>query len=177
MTQSRGEWLLRGMVISIFVLFSTSKDIPAEGATTKTILKGDKINAEVVYIFDGDSFVVKSGGKKIKVRLWGIDCPEYGQTGGGEAKAFLRKLAHKKEIILISKDRDKYGRLVAIAETDTGTLNEKMVKYGHAWVYTYYCKEQVCEKWKGLELAAREKRMGLWKNKNPTPPWMWKRKK
>lgn len=128
-------------------------------------------------IIDGDSIVVTARGKEVTVRLWGIDTPEYRQAYSKAAKKYTMALLSKSEVTLEVKDWDKYGRMVALVKMQNGRYaNEELVKAGYAWVHIYYCKEPVCEVWKDYEKNAREQRLGLWQEKNPVAPWIWKRK-
>ncbi len=62
-------------------------------------LAAETFTAHVVGVLDGDTLrVIRREGGTIKVRLYGIDCPEKGQRYGKEA----RRLAH----------RLSYGRVV-----------------------------------------------------------------
>ena len=58
---------------------------------------------------------------------------------------------------------------------DGECLNEEILRAGYAWVYEYYCKARFCGKWSEIEKWAREKEKGLWQDKNPVPPWDWRR--
>lgn len=128
-------------------------------------------------IIDGDSIVVTHGTKNITVRLWGIDTPEYRQAFSKAAKKYTTKLLADKEIALEVKDWDKYGRMVALVKMRNGRYaNEELIRAGYAWVHIYYCKEAICEKWQRYEKNARKKRLGLWREKSPVAPWIWKRK-
>ena len=49
-------------------------------------------DAEVMGVPDGDSLKVKRNGKVYKVRIYGIDCPEYGQSEWRLARDFTRRL-------------------------------------------------------------------------------------
>ena len=130
----------------------------------------------VVKIIDGDSVLVSDGSKKIEVRLWGIDTPEYRQPYSKAAKKFTKKLLENKTVHMEVKDKDKYGRMVALLTMDNGiSANEMLVKKGFAWVHIYYCKEAVCEKWKKYQKEARKRRLGLWREHEPVAPWVWKR--
>ena len=40
-----------------------------------------------------------------------------------------------------------------------------MVKAGYAWVYKKYCRSSFCSDWLALENNARNKKLGLWKEK------------
>lgn len=127
---------------------------------------------------DGDSIQVVYAGKTIEVRLWGIDAPEYRQPYSRVAKNFTKKLIQGKPVSLVVKDIDKYGRMVALVIDGTGAhVNSILIKNGYAWVHPYFCKEAMCEKWRQLEAEARKKKQGLWREPNPTPPWVYKRNK
>lgn len=134
--------------------------------------------AKVEKIIDGDTIQVRYKSNSIKVRLWGIDTPEYHQAYSRVAKKFTSGLVKNAAVNLHLKDWDNYGRMVAIVTLADGrSLNEELLKSGLAWVHVYYCKETICNKWYGYEKRARERRIGLWRDSSPVPPWVWKRKK
>jgi endonuclease YncB( thermonuclease family) len=55
-------------------------------------------------------------------------------------------------------------------------LNSWLVKEGFAWVYPQYCKRaDICDRLRELEAAARESKAGLWRDKEPVPPWEWRK--
>ena len=177
MTQYKKNIFLAAIFALVSTVLFQVLETAAVDRSKECLQNNKKIVGRIIYILDGDSFVSEIGGSEFKIRLWGIDCPEYNQPGGEDAKMFLSSLVMRKKVFLTLKDIDKYGRLVVIAENIDGVLNEQLVSHGHAWVYGYYCREQVCRRWQKLEEAAREKRLGVWKNDTPVPPWMWKRKK
>ena len=125
-------------------------------------------------ITDGDS--IRVDGQRI--RFYGIDAPEANQPGGAEATAFIKTILTS-QVQLEVMDTDRYGRTVAIVYTaDGANVNLQMVQAGHAWFYPQYCKVQpVCSQIKTAEEDARQARKGLWAEENPTPPWLWRRKK
>ena len=45
-------------------------------------------SGKVVHVADGDTITVQRDGKRVKVRLYGIDTPEKAQWYGQKAKAF-----------------------------------------------------------------------------------------
>ncbi|MGB5317374.1 MAG: thermonuclease family protein [Robiginitalea sp.] len=47
-----------------------------------------------------------------------------------------------------------------------------VLKAGLAWHFRRYSKD---EKLQALEDQARAEKVGLWKDKNPIPPWEWRR--
>ncbi len=141
-------------------------------------LAGQGGSAVVERIIDGDTISVKYNNKRLKVRLWGIDTPEYRQPYSKAATKFTSKMVAGELVFLEVKDWDDYGRMVAVVTlSDKRCLNEELVKEGLAWVHIYYCKEAICNQWYGYEKKARQERIGLWQDKSPVPPWVWKRKK
>jgi micrococcal nuclease len=131
-------------------------------------------SADVVRVIDGDTLEVRRQGRILRVRLYGIDAPEWQQEFSHQAKKFLRQRVKGQRVELQPKDWDKYGRLVAMVYVDGSLLNEELLKEGLAWVHIYFCKEPICGKWRHLEEEARMARRGLWKNDHPVPPWKWK---
>ncbi len=128
----------------------------------------------VDYVVDGDSLVVRKGARKMEVRLWGIDAPEYDQPDSIPAKNGLKKMVMGQKGVLYIKYQDRYGRYVSVLKIEDLNVNEAMVAAGYSWVYDRYCREPVCQRWKHLQAEAKEQRRGLWSGKDPVPPWQWK---
>ena len=129
------------------------------------------------YVTDGDSFVVRNNRSKLSIRLWGIDAPEFDQPHSKASKDALQRLLSNKNLRIILKDIDKYGRIVAIVNVGNISVNSALVANGSAWVHDYYCKEPVCLRWYKLEEKARNNKSGLWRESNAIEPWVWKSKK
>lgn len=131
---------------------------------------------KVISVSDGDTLTVLSKDGPFKVRLYGIDCPESAQSFGDEAAAFVTDSALFKEVKLKIMSTDQYGRSVAlVALPDGKVLNELLLDNGLAWVYRDYCKDPRCVGWLLKEKLAKDGSKGLWREKNPTPPWKWRR--
>ncbi len=128
----------------------------------------------VVKVLDGDSLLVRSGGKIREVRLWGIDCPEYLQPYAEKARQFSKKLVLKKKVRVQVQGRDRYSRYLGIVSHNGVTLNYQLVKSGAAWVYRKYCTKAVCKRWRSAEKKARRNKIGLWRNGKVVPPWKWR---
>ena len=142
-------------------------------------------------IVDGDtlSVVVKNGGgAKLKVRLYGIDAPEsdkqnqktgkiskVGQPYGSEASSAL--LAKVKDAVVTVKvmDIDRYKRMVSVVMLGNRNINKEMVAEGHAWAYKQYLKTPYRSEFIEAEGQARAKKLGLWKQDNPLPPWEFRK--
>jgi endonuclease YncB( thermonuclease family) len=148
------------ILLSTFVSPSLAKE-PFVGTVKKNI--------------DGDSLVIFSGKKRIEVRLYGVDCPEYNQPFSNEAKALARKRVYGKKVLVRPEYYDYYKRLVAIVEYRDQTLNSELVRAGLAWVYPKFCRKQICKSWKKMENSAKMEKKGIWSTTQSIPPWKWKR--
>lgn len=130
--------------------------------------------AHVTKVIDGDTIEVRYSGSDQRVRLWGIDTPEWEQKFSREARDFTRRRLAKRQVDLGVKTWDSYGRLVAVVMVDGNSFQEELLREGLAWVHIYYCKEPVCRKWRQLEKEAKKARRGLWRESHPVAPWQWK---
>jgi len=131
-------------------------------------------SAPVTKVIDGDTIEVRRLGKIVRVRLWGIDTPEWQQGFSREAREFTRRRLAGRQVELRVKTWDTYGRLVAMVMVDGNSFNEELLRKGLAWVHIYYCKEPICRQWRKLEKEARQAGCGLWRESHPVAPWQWK---
>ncbi len=134
---------------------------------------------EVVGIQDGDTIKVFDGKKTEKVQLAGIDCPEKEQAYGKEAEAFTAKRIFRKEVLVVNKERDSYGRLLGEVYYKDGDkkvcLNNELISNGLAWWYKHFYPTRT--DLEALQNEAKEKQVGLWKDSNPIPPFEFRSKK
>ena len=135
---------------------------------------GEPFSGRVVGISDGDTIRVMHNGRAERVRLWGIDCPESHQPFGTRAKQFTGDLAFGKDVKVLVRDLDRYGRTVGEVVLPGGrSLNRELVRAGLAWWYRQYARgDRELER---LEAEARAARRGLWADAHPVPPWEWRR--
>lgn len=135
----------------------------------------------VKYVVDGDTVIVSGFFRETTLRLYAIDCPEDGQPWGNIAKAGLIKMIARRHVDIETHGIDKYGRTLAtiycMRNGERVNVNERMVMLGHAWVTRQYygqlerARQTQLDK---LEQWARSKRVGLWQDNNPIPPWQWR---
>ncbi len=131
---------------------------------------------QVVKVSDGDTLHVQQGREIVKVRLYGVDCPEKRQNSGRQAMQFTEQVLGK-TVEVETVDRDRYGRTVGLVSSDGKLLNRELVREGHAWFYAAYCTRQpLCTELRELERLAKSKRAGLWRERNPLPPWEWRQR-
>jgi len=133
-------------------------------------------SCECVSVADGDTITILCGEGANKIHLYGIDAPERGQDFSRKAKSFLSDLVYKKVIQVEPEDIDRYGHTVGIVFADDLNVNREIVKAGLAWVYRKYCIKPFCAEWLELEDAARKAGIGLWRHKEPIPPWEFRRR-
>ncbi|MBF0180786.1 MAG: thermonuclease family protein [Magnetococcales bacterium] len=130
-------------------------------------------SGEVVRVTDGDTLVVARGGERVKIRVAGIDTPEHGQPFAQEAKAFTVRHVGGRMVRVVEKEMDRYHRVVGwVTPADGGEeLGSALVRAGLAWRHIHFSKDPELM---ALERAARKRRIGIWSQPDPIPPWVWK---
>ena len=129
---------------------------------------------KVIGIKDGDTVSLLMDGKEQTVRLEHIDCPEKKQAYGTKAKEMVAELCFGKKVSLKGEGKfDRNGRLIAELILDNGlNVNKTLVKNGLAWHFKKYSKDESYAK---LEIEARYRKVGLWKDQAPIAPWIWRK--
>ena len=128
-----------------------------------------EISGKVVAVFDGDTVTLLDDLDKAKfrIRLSGIDAPEKKQTFGTAAKKHLSGLVLGKMVSVRFKKVDRYGRIVGTIWIDGEDINRRMLRDGMAWHYSRFDKNP---EYAAAERVAREKKRGLWIERNPVDP-------
>lgn len=138
--------------------------------------------AEVLSVHDGDSITARRVGpvrqKPLKVRVYGIDCPELDQPYGTEARELTARALNGKtvEIVPAQKARSykrEVGGIVLLG--DMLVIQDALVSAGLAWVDDRFCKLPVCDLWRLHQREARAAGRGLWADPNAVPPWTWRK--
>ncbi len=133
--------------------------------------------AVVSRIIDGDGFIAASMGQQVSIRLYGIDAPEYGDYYANKAKTFLSRLVLGKTVIIREYYTDMYGRKIADVFLGKRCVNQLLVERGAAWVHIYFCHREECAGWREKQALARKEKRGVWRQKNPVPPWVRKHRR
>ena len=133
-----------------------------------------KETGKVIAIKDGDTIEVLLNGKVQRVRFGHIDCPEKNQPYGTRAKGYTSEKCFGKMITLLhSGQYDRNKRLIAeVLLLNGDTLNRELVKAGLAWHYKKYSADST---YSLLENRARMAKKGLWVEKEPVAPWLWRK--
>ena len=114
-------------------------------------------------VTDGDTLAIRG----IKFRFHAVDAPESSQTCQDAQKAVYRcgqkaalALSDKitsRNVTCVEKDRDRYGRIVAVCSVAGLDLNRWLVEQGLAVAYLEYSRDYA-----GDETKARAAKVGLW---------------
>ncbi len=137
------------------------------------IMLTQPIAAKVIGVKDGDTIVVWYNNTKQTIRLEHIDCPEKKQAYGKVAKQFTSNLCYGKMVRfnnLGKKDRNK--RLIAEVYINNICINKQLVQAGLAWHFKKYSANT---NYASIENIAKQKQLGLWKDKQPIAPWLWRK--
>ena len=130
---------------------------------------------KVIKVSDGDTVTILTEDKtQHKIRLNDIDAPEKKQAFGNKSKDNLAKYIAGKTVTVQYQKKDKYKRVLGTIYYNNTDINLQQVKDGYAWVYKKYSNNQTYYK---AEKLARDKRVGLWIDKNPLEPWEFRKQK
>ena len=125
-----------------------------------------------IHIADGDSFTIGTN----KLRLEGIDAPEYHQTCRGSdgadwqcgkaARATLEKRLLEPGLVCKAQTLDRYARALATCSTaKTADIGAAQVRDGMAVSHEYYGVRDYPDE----EDAARNAKAGIWQGSFQTP--------
>ena len=134
------------------------------------------VTGKVVGVKDGDTIQILSKTnnepKVYDIRLAEIDAPEKHQAYGNKSKQALSDKIFGKEVSITVISTDRYGRIVAQVHIGDRWINREMAVEGWAWQYIQYSKSKELAQ---AEQQARNKKLGLWADKDPIPPWEWRK--
>ncbi len=131
-------------------------------------------------IQDGDTLtLLDRHNQQHRIRLSGIDAPEKGQAFGERSRQSLAALAFDREVKADCPKMDRYGRQVCRVFVNGKDVSAAQLEAGMAWWFRRYANEQAPQErvlYEALEDRARANGAGLWADRNPVPPWEWRRR-
>jgi endonuclease YncB( thermonuclease family) len=133
----------------------------------------------VVGITDGDTLTLLVDRQQFKIRVASIDAPERHQAWGDKSKLNISRLSFNQPAVADCPKVDRWGRQICKVTVNGVDIGLEQIKDGVAWWYRKYAKEQSTEDrsvYENAELMAQLRRLGLWGDTNPTPPWDFRRK-
>ena len=126
---------------------------------------------------DGDTLDVAG----TRVRLEGIDAPEYAQTCarawlgswscGKDAQRTLAKLVAGQTVDCENRGHDNYDRVLGVCSVAGREINAEMVRSGLAWAFVKYSNTYL-----SLEAEARTAKIGIWQA-DTEPAWAYRDKR
>ena len=139
------------------------KDVEAT-ESLRSFNTGNKLLKEegiVKFVVDGDTFVMEDGRK---VRLIGVDTPEFGERYFNDAKQKMFELVFGKKVMLVRdvSEYDKYGRILRYVYVDGKFVNLEMVEGGYARVLTIPPDVKYSKKFINAQTKARKEKLGIW---------------
>jgi len=153
--RSLATWLLLGTMVAAAA--------PAGTGKVTAVLDGDTIEFE-------DS---ARPGQSVRVRLYGVDCPELGQAAGAEARDYTSRLCLWQTVTLQTRQTDKSGVVTGEVALASGAgLSRRLVERGLAWLTPGV---EVDPNMADLEQQALAAKRGLWRDPKPTPPWEYRK--
>lgn len=131
-----------------------------------------QISGTVISVTDADTVVVRTESKTVKIRLLHIDAPERGQAFGTRSREALEEMVKGRQIEVIGSKKDRNKRTLAEIRLDGKVINLELVKLGLAWAYVDF-KPPI--EYMQAESEARRAKLGLWADREPTPPWEYRK--
>ena len=142
---------------------------------TSLALNAQTLQGKVVRVADGDTItILDSTNVQNKVRLNKIDAPEKSQAFGEVSRKHLASMVASKNVQVEWTKKDKYGRILGDISIGTTNVNLRMVQDGLAWHFKAFDNTK---EFAQAEIEARSKKIGLWKDANPIPPWEFRKTK
>lgn len=137
---------------------------------------------------DGDTCRIRNSDNiTLKVRLAGIDAPEFakrkgkkkaeGQNHAEESKKFLNELVKGKNVTLNPIGTDAYNRTIAEVFVDNANVNLQLVEKGYVEVYKGKPPAGLnIEAYRAAEDAAKKEKRGIWADAGYESPYDFRKR-
>jgi uncharacterized repeat protein (TIGR01451 family) len=139
-----------------------------------SVAKAASMYGKVIEVVDGDSIVIESFNRPVKIELMGIDAPELKQNYGDVARQHLLDLVFNKTVTVEYFGLGEDGSIPGKVFLDKMDVAAQMVRDGVAW-YDKSNANRLSETERQIyadsEQAARNERRGIWQESKPLAPW------
>lgn len=133
----------------------------------------------VLSVGDGDSLKVRCpqapAARALRLRVADIDAPELRQAFGRRSRQSLAALCERQSARVEVRASDAYGRSVARVHCRGVDVAQAQVRTGMAWVAPGSARGN--RTLNMLQREARQRRVGLWSQPRPTPPWVYRHRR
>jgi uncharacterized repeat protein (TIGR01451 family) len=136
--------------------------------------KAASMYGKVIEIVDGDSIVIESFNRPVKIELMGIDAPELKQNYGDVARQHLLDLVFDKTVTVEYFGLGEDGSIAGKVFLNRIDVAAQMVRDGVAWYdkgNANRLSETERQVYKDSEQAARNEQRGIWQESKPLAPW------
>jgi endonuclease YncB( thermonuclease family) len=137
------------------------------------------LSGQVTEVIDGNTISLKSLSHTIKVRLLAIEPPDKNQPYAETARKHLADLVLGKYVVVRYTGIGTQGYLVGRILLEQADINAQMLRDGVAWFYQpeeANLSESERQLYPACEQAARAEKRGLWQEKEPLSPWVFRKR-
>ena len=129
------------------------------------------------HYWDGDTIAIGAGPQRRIVRIFGIDAPEWGQTGAIDAQLALKSITDGCTVTVSPIEMDRYGRVIARLATSTHPdIALHLLQLGLVW-WEYRWAPGALE-YRDAQKQARREKLGLWRLTDyGFAPWEFRRRR
>ena len=148
------------------ILSTAASFCPAAAFALWSLYRGLRIRkVKILTAIDGDTYeTVTMRGKRYRIRILGVDCPELGQRHANVAKRYVQEKWQGPWLTLHLRGRDRYRRHLAHVRLGARDLASELIQEGLAYPLKNY--EGRASRW-----SARLKGKGVWGQLVHTKPW------
>lgn len=157
---------MRYLMLPIAIFFTA---LPSQAET---------LVGRVVAITDGDTLTLLVDRQQHKISIAGIAAPERVQSFGMASQANLGQMAFQQQATANCL-RQGSGGLRCKVFVNGQDVGLRQLADGMAWWNGKNTGDQFPEdrvSYEQAEMMAKFRRLGLWSESNPTPPWDWRKR-
>ena len=134
-----------------------------------------EVTGKAIKNHDGDTIKIQTAEHGVVVvRLSAADTPETGQAYWRLARDALRRQITGQPVTVWCYKRDRHDRNVCHVSVHGKDPGLALVQQGYAWYAHMFASElnsEMRRNYSEAEEAAKQRRLGLWSEPNPMPPW------
>lgn len=138
------------------------------------------LHGRVVSVDAGDSVtLLDASGRKQQIRLSAIDAPEQRQSFFARSRDNLARWTLGRDVTVEPRGKDADSHLAGTIFVDGHDVNLEQVRAGYAWWTASAAGHQSQDErevYEQAEQSARYRKLGLWADPDPVPPWEWRTK-
>lgn len=138
------------------------------------VTSASTLTGRVVAIADGDTLTLLVGRQQHVIKLAAIDAPERYQAWGDRSQTNLSRLALNQMAVAECFRFDQKGQRLCKLTVNRADIGLAQIQSGMAWWSRQEANAQSAEDqsaYSSAELMAKLRRLGLWGDTLPVPPW------